>query len=756
MVVNFCKPQRLQTNIEQYVSDNYDATLNITGNIGWSFFPDLGIAFGQATLTTKLDAPTKPLLAIQHMRASLAIMPLLNKEMVVQELYINQPQIALHTNAKGVSNWQVFSAKNATTDATQSAQSSSSQKNTSKTLVDTASTDQNNTTQNTGLPKITINKVMLAQADFHLIDAQTNDNIKVSGLNFVANNIKLDDWFSLQLSADSISYADQLQLAFKLTTDIKIKPDIQLKSVLLTSSITGNMIASISPEITLELGIATINTKLATQQQITINQLQLKATPILQQSVGLLGKKITYNSRNNGQVTANGLVLQMAGMQLNMAAKAKQITKALQFDASVTAKQFNAKEVLQKLGIALITNNPNAFTQAAINLTTSGSLTKIKTNGHINLDATKINLTASYWPKTSKAIADVRLNTIVLDDYLPPENTGTKTTNAPTASTRKQYFYHSTEPLLSVDVQQLLKNQNMRANITGQKIVFKKETFRQAKTKISINAGKANVDFSVHGLQGSINAVAALNLTTKNPSWQLQTKLHNLNAKNALIMLANQDKLAGNAYVQIRSQTSGNSIKALLANLRGTTSLRLEKGYIEGFDLSYQLCNAISKVKGKTAPQPPKTRKSPITALHASFIITKGVARGKDLIADIVDAKLSGKGAIDLKQLDLDYQAALNIVGNQMGEFCTANDTLRKLDFIVPCKGKMLEDKPAGLCHFDYRSLSKQLLSAANDKAQAEAKKAINKEIKKQRKKSEQKIKKVVEEKAKDLFKKLF
>ena len=96
-------PNDYKPTITNLVQDKTGRTLTLDGDIRMAFWPKLGIDLGRVGLSEQ--ASQKPFAAVDKAQVSLAILPLLQKKLVVGTLYLDGVQATLIQHADGSSNF---------------------------------------------------------------------------------------------------------------------------------------------------------------------------------------------------------------------------------------------------------------------------------------------------------------------------------------------------------------------------------------------------------------------------------------------------------------------------------------------------------------------------------------------------------------------------------------------------------------------------------------------------------------------------
>jgi AsmA protein len=79
--------------------------LVIRGETKFSFYPSLGVSMSDVALSAPPDMTAPPLVTIKTLTASVALKPLLNREVEVQEVRLEEPVISLHVDQSGRRSW---------------------------------------------------------------------------------------------------------------------------------------------------------------------------------------------------------------------------------------------------------------------------------------------------------------------------------------------------------------------------------------------------------------------------------------------------------------------------------------------------------------------------------------------------------------------------------------------------------------------------------------------------------------------------
>lgn len=141
---------------------------------------------------------------------------------------------------------------------------------------------------------------------------------------------------------------------------------------------------------------------------------------------------------------------------------------------------------------------------------------------------------------------------------------------------------------------------------------------------------------------------------------------------NALLKdVAQKDILDGTGRVVVDVDSAGRSVNELKSRLQGKAALQLRDGAIKGVNLAKSLRQARATLGlkgGDEVQKASRTEKTDFSELSATFTVSEGVARSSDLDMKSPFLRLGGDGALDIGKGRIDYTARATVTGTSKGQ----------------------------------------------------------------------------------------
>jgi AsmA protein len=165
---------------------------------------------------------------------------------------------------------------------------------------------------------------------------------------------------------------------------------------------------------------------------------------------------------------------------------------------------------------------------------------------------------------------------------------------------------------------------------------------------------------------GNANGDLTIDASTGNPAFALSTDLTGVRALPLLRSVADFDKLDGKMQAKISVRSSGNSQRAIMANMSGTVFALFRDGSIRGLNVAQMIRSLTSSPL--SGWQESETLSTDLTQLSASFKIDKGQAQTTDLNLVGPLVRMTGSGTIDLATKQIGFRVEPKLVMTTEGQ----------------------------------------------------------------------------------------
>lgn len=647
-------PNDYKPQIIQAVKDKQQRTLKLDGDIKLTFFPSIGAKVEHVSLSEFKS--TTEFAAIDSARVSVSLLPLLTKQVVVNEVGLSGVKVKVVKLKDGTTNLDDLMAKDSKEVTTPQVEASSA----SPVKFD-----------------IAVVKIENTELSYH--DEITGAVYELKDLNLktgrIANGVPGKINFDALIQANKPKLEIKTQLQTTLTFDLENKY-FQLEG--LDVKITGAALDVSQLQINAS-GNASAN---LTTQEFSAKKLAVSASGVREKDNfkanldmpnltftkdKITADKLSVNTNLDGELgniiaaltlqdmqgnaqsfKSSGLVLDVDLKQAEQAFKLKVSTPLA---GSVEASQLN----LSNLVIA-VSATGNKFPGKAVSSEMKGS---VQLDG--GRESVQLNLAGSLLQSQVKAKLalkgfadpairfDLDLDQLDADLYLPKK---------PAVATEK------TEPAPEqpFDLSALQK-----LNIEGSLRMgsFKVANVKSSQLRLDVKAhnGVVNVSpLSANLYQGSMSGSVAIDATQAKPSFIFKQNLEGVQIGPLVKDAVELDFAEGKGNVLINLATQGNTVSALKKGLSGTLSLNLANGAIKGVNLS-KLVQGAQKLGqgGAEMLKPVAGDKTEFTDLKASFKVNNGVAHNDDLLVKSQSLRVTGNGDIDIGNSSINYASRTTV-----------------------------------------------------------------------------------------------
>jgi AsmA protein len=669
-------PNDYKTKIIQTVKEATQRTLRLDGNIKLSFFPNIGASLTKVSLSEFNS--DKEFAAIDSARVSLAFMPLLRKQVVVDEVTVSGLQATLVKHKDGTSNIDDLLTKH----------------------------DMPANTQENQQVKFDIAAVSVANTNLTYLDEMSGAQYAIKNLTLktgrIANGVTSPIDLSMSVQANQPKLDITTQLKTKLTFDLD-KQQYRLQDMNFQLAGTALDMSDLNVKASGEANADLAKNEFGAQK-LTLNVSGAKAKEKFEAKLDVPALSMT-NDKFSGESIAlsanmqaafgniiavlnmprlegNAQSFKIGGLTLDVdvkqAGQAFKINTSGQVSGNFKTQQFN----LNELNVTM-----NVTGERLPNKSVSSEM-----KGNVQIDALNQNVQANFAGgllqsqiKAKVGVSDfaqpaikfdVELDQLDADLYLP------KPTTEPTKAAETE------SPL---DLSGLSK-----LNIDGSLRIgtLKIMNVKSSEMRVDVQAknGVVNVNpLSANLYQGHANGSLSINAQAV-PIIHINQNLNDVNVATLGKDAANFDTLEGKGNVGINLVLQGNMISEMKKTANGSLSLNLVDGAIKGINIAKKMRDAKNLLGAKSQSQSAnKEEKTDFSELKASFKVTNGIAHNDDLSMKSPLLRLSGNGDINIGNDSINYLAKATLAKTLEGQ--GGQDSVRGVTVPVRVSGPFIDLK---------------------------------------------------------------
>jgi len=588
--------------------------LVVKGDTSFTFYPSLGVSMSDASLSAPPDMKAPPLVTIKNLTASVALMPLLQREVEVQEVRLEEPVLNLQVDANGRKSWDFADASTPTTRIRYA------QANAPGVASDV--TPLSPATGNAlppNIEKLTLGDIRIIRGTVHYTDPRTATMETVSAIDLTIAAPTLD---STATANGTFNYRNEpLELTSEITTPAGF---MQSSSGRLVAHLKGNPL-DVRYDGTARFGAA-----------LDLDGNLALSSPSLHRLMAFAQNQKPASSPDRPLAVTGKLSAANNTWTLSGATGALDRTKGTG-DIAVTT---GAARPIVRANLKFAELDLNAI----LGLTPTGQ-------------SVPAAPPAAAAPSAKPAAPSAPQS---IEDLLKenPPATGTQVRGFAQSSGWSQEPYNFTA-LNLVDAD---------ARVSVGRLLYKEIKIGQSIVAVGLKAGVLKADFSdvqLYGGRGKgLVAIDASDLA--NPRITTNIALDGVQGLPLLKDAADLDWLSGKAKITAGVTGQGKNQAAIMNSLGGSADIAIADGAIVGINIPGLLRNiGQGKLSGLSSSP---TEKTDFSEMSSSWAINNGVARNSDLklIGPLI--RVTGAGAVKLGERSIDYTLKPKIVADARGQ----------------------------------------------------------------------------------------
>lgn len=640
--------------IVKLVQEKKQRTLHIDGDIKLTFWPKIGADLGKISISEHKNE--KQFAGVNGLKVSLAVMPLLQKQVVVDTIYVDGATANIVRYKDGSTNFDDLLSKEEE-DESQPIKfdvDGVNVSNSSVSLTDEQAGASYSISQfNLKTGHVALKTPFDLATDFvaKASNPKVNANIKVKG-NFMADP-EAKHFVAKGLDANingdlaTISKAD-----IRLTGDVDAKPEnMELLVDGLKLVVSGNLEgAKLNAEIAAPKLVVQKDVVSGKEAQINISQ--EKGSDSLKAKLMLADIKGSPSKLESSGITGDVSMKQGSrSVESKFASPFSGNLEKLIFDLPKLAGSVDVKDPAI----------PNGGMKADFNFNVHADVKaqNINTDFNIAVDESKLKGTVAVAGFSQPAInLNLDIDKLDADKYI------TKSPAKPASESKPA------DPNAPIDLSGLkVINAKGDLHVGWLKVANIKTT--DVRVKFDANKGLIEMPTLAAKLyDGSMNGSLKLDARST-PNIAFKQNMAGIAIGPLLTDAINNDMLSGKGTLNVDITTQGNTVGALKKALNGTAGVNLADGAVKGIDIAGTLRGVKDKLnvlKSESKVEGDKSKKTDFSEMVATFQIKNGVAHNEDLSMKAPLFRITGNGDIDIANETLNYLAKPTVVATLKGQ----------------------------------------------------------------------------------------
>ncbi|MCX7134719.1 AsmA family protein [Aeromonas sp.] len=637
-LVSLIDPNQFKPQLVDQVRKSTGRELVIQGDIGWRFWPSLGLSLEQVALRNPAGFAEPDLVRFELGQASVALLPLLSHRLEIGEVTLNGAHLFIQTKADGSSNLSDLIKTPEAAKGSEPAPNGQSQPPAS----------------NGQTWQISLQGVVLEQASALLQDDRDGTISRLEQLDLNLGQLVVDQWVPVTLAARG-SRGD-LAFDIKGQTQLKLARE-ETASELKELSLSGSLSAP-------------------TQR---LDAFSLKADRLA------LGQWSSLTLNLSGAQGAADKPTLACTLEGTLKARLDQGQQLLEVSDAVLAAKLQGSALprpqldLKLAGFARAELDKQTITLSKLVLDADKTL--LSGEGVVRLGA------------VPRVAFDLKGETLDLDAWLGKPAATQAAASAPSAPVKAMdksaapatvaRALSAVEPDLSA-----LKAFDLAGRLQLGSLRLKGLDLSDVDLQLVLAGGQLSLkQFSAGVAGGQVTASGVLDARQQPARYQVHKQVLGVNVRPLLQTLAQSDLLEGKGDLEAQVQGSGLSEQALRSQMQGKVSLKLSDGALHGINLAEMIREARATLTGKGGEQVKEARKTDFSALNASFQIANGVARTDDIQLFAPALRVKGEGQTALVPETLDFLFLTSIVESSKGQGGKEVDELKEITIPVRIGG---------------------------------------------------------------------
>jgi AsmA protein len=325
---------------------------------------------------------------------------------------------------------------------------------------------------------------------------------------------------------------------------------------------------------------------------------------------------------------------------------------AIEPTAQIRVDAFSPRSLMHLFEVdAPQTADPNALTSLKIDAKADVGANNIRLTG-VNIELDDMTFTGAMTVPTDGAgrfIVNLSADALDLNPYMAPPAEDAEVPAGEVAPTE-----------IPAD---LIKPLNARGDLKIGTVTLGNLQLEQVVLSLNVSDGRLRlhpITAQLYG--GNYSGDVRIDASGSTPALSMDEAVQNVDLAKLALAMFEQENITGSISGNFRLAGRGNDLAQVQRTLGGQMNFELKDGTYEGADVWYELRRARAQLKQETPPEPVLPARTPFSSVRATGVVTDGVLRNDDFVADLPFMQLTGKGNVNLPDATVDYSLKARVL----------------------------------------------------------------------------------------------
>jgi AsmA protein len=175
---------------------------------------------------------------------------------------------------------------------------------------------------------------------------------------------------------------------------------------------------------------------------------------------------------------------------------------------------------------------------------------------------------------------------------------------------------------------------------------------------LSLNAGDGRL--RIHPIAaalygGNYSGDVRIDASGSTPVLSMNETVQGVDLARLALAMFEQQNITGSISGNFRLSGRGSDLGEVQRTLGGQMNFELKDGTYEGTDVWYELRRARALLKNETPPEPVLPARTPFSSVKATGVVTDGIMRNDDFVAEMPFMQLTGSGSVNIPAATVNY-----------------------------------------------------------------------------------------------------